>query len=187
MKQIFVILLFLVGLQARAAEFQAEPQNESQEQQEALEYKGFIAFQGGTGFRTDLTNLAEVVSLTYGGLLSRQQYLGSFEIGVKAFTRRDIPLTLAFKYSYSFIRNNEFELGPDISLFIAGDYKEDSTKKSTGLNNSSTILVIGNELGLFAMKYITNKISLLVRTGMHVENLSNPLIYIEGGIRWYFL
>ena len=187
MKQIFVILLFLVGLQTRAAELQVEPQNESQEQQEALGYKGFIAFQGGTGFKTDFTDLATVFSLTYGGLLAQKIYLGSFEIGAKIFTRRSIPLTLAFKYSYSLIRNSEFELGPDISLFIAGDYKEDSTKKLTVLNNNPTVLVIGNELGLFVMKYITNKISLLVRTGIHIENLSNPLIYIDGGIRWYFL
>ena len=182
MKQILIVLLFFIGVHARA-ESHTEPQNEFQEHQnesqEHQEYKGFVAFHGGTEFQNDLTDPAEVFSLTYGGLVTTHTYLGSFEIGTKIFSRKYIPITLSLKYSYSILRNDGFELGPDISLFIAGDQAKDSNE---------TVIVFGNEVGLFAMKFITHKISLLIRTGLHTEPLlQNPLIYIDGGIRWYFL
>ena len=142
------------------------------------DYKGFLAFYGGTSFTTQLNNLNEVFTLSYGGLVSRRSYVGSFEIMGKAFTRENIPLSLGFKYAYSFTGSGDFELGLDLSAFVQADR-----------SGSSTEMAAGNELGLFVIKFIANKVSIGIRSGYYVKNFNIPngFLYLEGVIKWYFL
>ncbi|MDE0151921.1 MAG: hypothetical protein OXK80_05445 [Bdellovibrionales bacterium] len=111
MKYILTVLLF-TGFFA-----QAEELNQSN-------LSGFFAFNFGIAVDTKLTNFDYPVSMSYGGNILKDRYVGAFEIGLASYRgEHRIPIHLLFKYAYDVMRSHSYwGLGIDTTLYLWRQY-----------------------------------------------------------------
>ena len=155
---------------------------------------GFFAFNIGAAVDTKLTSFDYPVSLSYGGNILKDRYVGDFEVGL-AFYRAYFyfPMHLLFKYAYDFMRSSsDWGFGVDTSLYLGGatisylmdkdgnvvergsdkyiDIFDQSKVEKQGVN-----FYIGHDLGLFLKRRIkAQALVALLRVGVNNALLIKP-------------
>ena len=178
MKYVLILLLF-TGFFAQA------------EMEESYRSTGFFVINVGVAVDTKLTQFNYPTSISYGGNILKDRYVGDFEVGL-AFYREDLdaPIHLLFKYAYDFmVSSSDWGLGVDTTLYLGGDttdYKIDKDGNVTedsgryGYEDNGSVMdaieskqgvnfYIGHDLGLFVKKRIVSQ-SLLVLLRLGVNN-----------------
>ena len=166
MKYILTILLFFVGFFA-----QSEDSNKQ---------GGFFSLDFGAAVNSKLTHFNYPASLSYGGNILEDRYVGAVEIGISTYRQEEFSVpNLLLKYNYDFMTSN-WILGADTALHLGGvtvrnlevpeqpntkldaDVRKNITISRTGIN-----LYVGHDLGLFVKKRISKSFVVLFRGGMN--------------------
>ena len=175
MKYALMILLFFAGFFA-----QAEGSNKQ---------GGFFSLDFGTAVNSKLTHFNYPVSLSYGGNILEDQYVGAVEIGISTYRQEEFTVPhLLLKYNYDLMtsHSSNWSIGADTALHLGGatihnlqgepsqntqpentPLDVDVRKKMTIDHKKSIILFVGHDLGLFVKKRISKSFVVLFRGGMN--------------------
>ena len=146
-----------------------------QAEEELNQFKlgGFFALNVGMAIDTKLTKFDCPTSISYGGNILKDRYVGVFEVGLGSYrTEYYVPVPLLFKYAYDFIRfrSHGWSLGIDTALHLGGFTRDGYSVAENGTTHQEKgiELYIGHDLGLFVKKRITARsLVVLLRTGIN--------------------
>ena len=183
MKYALTILLFFVGFFA-----QAEGSNKQ---------RGFFSLDFGSAVNSKLTQFSYPVSLSYGGSILEDRYVGAVEIGISSYRQQEFVVPhLLLKYNYDFMTSDSsnWTLGVDTALHLGGTTVPSSqvvgeqpdipvvgnqpdTKPAdvdvkkphsvTGYHRTMINLYVGHDLGLLVKKRISKSFVVLFRGGVN--------------------
>lgn len=106
---LIIILLLVAGFFA-----QAEDSNKQ---------GGFFSIDFGAAVNSKLTHVSYPASLSYGGNILEDRYVGAVEIGIITYRQKEFPVPhLLLKYNYDFMASNpsNWILGADTALHLGG-------------------------------------------------------------------
>ena len=169
-------------------------------QAEGFKKGGFLSFDVGWAVDSKLRNFDYPLSLSYGGSILEDRYVGAVELGIVFYRVRELLLipSLLFKYNYDFMASSSnWALGVDTALYLGGRVVgyyvnpdgtyvvgstgplKDTIREGSAVRKRGINLHIGHDLGLFVKKHLSESFVILLRAGMNNAVIGKPRFLIS--------